>query len=117
MMRPGQLLGTMGLALLGLVAAAGLFVAASGWVAATGPGSRLVAGWLTGALDGVVAGRLTVGSLTVRPGGDIDMSDLLVVDPAGHPVIRVARARAHVQLGGWALKSIRIELDLDRPEV
>ncbi len=117
MSRAGQLLRTMGLALLGLVAAAGVFVAASGWVAVTGPGSRLVAGWLTGALDGVVAGRLTVGSLTIRPGGDVDMSDLLVVDPAGHPVIRVARARARVELGGWALRSVRVELDLDRPEV
>jgi translocation and assembly module TamB len=117
MSKAGKLLRAMGLSLLGLIAAIGVFVAASGWVATTGPGSRLVAGWLTGALDGVVAGRLTVGSLTIRPGGDVDMSDLLVVDPAGHPVIRVARARAHIELGGWAVKSIRAELELDRPEV
>lgn len=117
MSRVGKLLSALGLALLGLVAAAGVVVAASGWLAATGPGSRLVAGWLTGALDGVVAGRLTIGSLSVQPGGDIDLRDLEVVDPAGHAVIRVARARVRIQLGGWAVKSIRAELELDRPEV
>jgi translocation and assembly module TamB len=117
MSRAGRILRITGLALLGLAAAAGVLLAAAGWVTATGLGSRWVAERLTGALDGVVAGRLTVGSLTIRPGGDVDLRDLEVDDPAGHPVIRVARARAHVELGGWALKSARVELDLEQPEV
>ena len=117
MRRLGRLLRAAGLALLGLTAAFGVILAAAGLVASTGPGSRWVAGRLAGALEGVVAGRFTLGGVTVEPGGDVELRDLELVDPAGHRVIRVARARAHVELGALARRLVGVELELDQPEV
>jgi translocation and assembly module TamB len=117
MRRPGRLLRALGLALLGLIAAAGLVLSAAGWLASTGPGSRLVAGWLAGALDDMVAGRLTIGSITITRSGDVELRDLELVDLAGHPVIKMARARAHVELGAWSRRAVTLDLELERPEV
>ena len=117
MRRLGRLLRAAGLALLGVTAAFGVTLAAAGLLASTGPGSRWVAGRLAGALEGVVAGRFTLGGVTVEPGGDVELRELELVDPDGHRVIRVARARARLELSALARRLVGVELELDQPEV
>ncbi len=117
MERLGRLLRAAGLTLLGLTAALGVSLAAAGLLASSGPGSRRVAGWLAGALEGLVAGRITAGGVTIHPGGDVELRDLELADPSGRPVIRVARAHARFHLEGLARRTVGIELELDRPEV
>ncbi len=115
--RLGGLLRAAGLGLLGTTAAAGVALAAAGLLASTGTGSRQVGGWLGGLLDGLVAGHIKLGGLWVKPGGDIEVRDIEITDPAGHTVIRVARARARFDLGQLARRSLGVELELTRPEL
>ncbi len=116
MRRIGALLGAAGLALLTVTAATGVALAVAGLLASTGTGSRQVGGWLGGLLDGLVAGHFKLGGLWVKPGGGIEASDIEISDSTGRPVIRVALARARLDLGGLARRSVGIELELTRPE-
>jgi translocation and assembly module TamB len=115
--RLGKLLRAAGYALLGLASAIGVALADAGLLASTGPGSRPVAAWAAAALEGLVAGHFKLGGLFVRPGGGIELRDLEITDPAGHPVLRVALGRARLDLSGLGRRSVGVELELERPEL
>lgn len=112
-----RLLRAAGLGLLGLSAALGVALAVAGLLASTGPGSRPVGAWVAGLLDGLVEGHFRLGRLFVTPGGDVELRDLLITDPDGHPVLRADRALLRLDLGGLGRRSLGVELDLERPEV
>ncbi len=117
MRRPTRALRAIALALLGIGGALLVLLAAAWLLLSSGVASRRLAGVVAGALDGLVPGQIRLAGLELGPGGGLELRDVVITDPAGHPVIRAERVRLRIGLAGLVTRTVGVDVEVDRAQV
>ncbi len=105
----------MGYVVLGLFAAAGLALSAVFLLVSTDLGRRFLVPRLVRIADDALAGRIELDAFHLLGGGGIELVGLRVMDPDQDVVLRVERARLHVDLGRARSKVLGFRVELDGP--
>lgn len=111
------LLAGVGWALLGLAALAGLALSAAVLLASTQLARPFVASTLIRIADDALAGQFELEGVGVLPGGAIELRGLRVIDPDGHLVLAVDRARVLADVTRLRNRSIGLTVELEGASV
>ncbi|WP_242346960.1 translocation/assembly module TamB domain-containing protein [Anaeromyxobacter terrae] len=106
-----------GLGLLVLAATVGVLLSAITLFATSSFGRPIVARTLIGLVDDALAGRFELAALVVRADGAVEIRGLRVLDPDGHLVLAVDRARVAVDVTQLRRGSVGLAVELDGPSV
>ncbi|MFO0582115.1 MAG: translocation/assembly module TamB domain-containing protein [Anaeromyxobacter sp.] len=110
-------LAIMGWTLAGAAALAGVAISAAVLWARTPAGREMVAAQVIGLLDRQLAGRFTLGSVGVLPGGEVELKGLKVYDPEEHLVLEVGRASVGADVTRLRARVIAVTLEFDGVKV
>jgi translocation and assembly module TamB len=108
-------LARLGYVVLGLFAAAGLALSAAFLVVSTDLGRGILVPRLLRMANDALAGRIELDAFHLLGGGGIELVGLRVMDPKQDVVLRVDRARLHVDLGRLRSKVLGFRVQLDGP--
>jgi translocation and assembly module TamB len=112
-----RLFRAIGWLVLGALALAGVALSGAALFAWTPGGREIVARAVVRWLDAQVAGSLQLSGVAVLPHGGVEILGLEVVDPEGHRVLSVARARVFLDLTRLRDRAVGVTVELDRPRV
>jgi translocation and assembly module TamB len=105
------------LGLLAILASAGVAISAAVLLAWSPPGRPILASLVVRALDGAVAGKISLDGIAVLPSGGVDLRGVRVTAPDGREVLRAAHARVWADVTRLRARSLGLAVEIDGAEV